>query len=126
LFSKDDFNNINYIHNYFACHPIDCLKLVPSHWKSLSKDNKGLYPDKLLIFGGETLHSELVRSILRSPEAGCTIVNHYGPTETAIGKLLHIVDPEYSYNETIPIGKPFSNNQVYVLDDRGRLCPIGV
>src|SRR5690606_5736220 len=70
--------------------------------------------------------SELVRSILRSPEAGCTIVNHYGPTETAIGKLLHIVDPEYSYNETIPIGKPFSNNQVYVLDDRGRLCPIGV
>ncbi|MGY0034995.1 condensation domain-containing protein [Pedobacter sp. NJ-S-72] len=59
-------------------------------------------------------------------ESNCTVVNHYGPTETTIGKLLHIVKDGYPYQENIPVGKPFSNTTVYVVNASGQLCPVGV
>ncbi|MCA1481722.1 AMP-binding protein, partial [Bradyrhizobium sp. NBAIM08] len=82
-------------------------------------------PARLLVFGGEALPSAIVARI-RSSGAGCRIVNHYGPTETTIGKLLHVVDQEATYPATIPIGRPFSNTRVYVLDKYLNLCPAGV
>ncbi|MEO6219284.1 MAG: condensation domain-containing protein, partial [Ginsengibacter sp.] len=32
LFTKESVSNIEFLHNYFAAHEIDCLKIVPSHW----------------------------------------------------------------------------------------------
>lgn len=125
VFSKETFNDIDYIHDYFKKHSIDCLKIVPSHWKSLSPANNGLYPKKLLVFGGETLYREIVKEI-ESSNAGCTIVNHYGPTETTIGKLLHVVKSSADYGNTIPIGRPFSNASVYILTDAMKFSSQGV
>ncbi|MGZ5133944.1 MAG: amino acid adenylation domain-containing protein, partial [Flavitalea sp.] len=39
---------------------------------------------------------------------------------------LHEVIPYRKYNKTIPIGKPFSNTQVFVLSKDGAPCPIGI
>jgi amino acid adenylation domain-containing protein/non-ribosomal peptide synthase protein (TIGR01720 family) len=125
VFSKESVSNIEYIQDYFHEHQIDCLKIVPSHWKALSMRDQLLLPEKLLIFGGEALHKEVVEEIKLSG-AACRIVNHYGPTETTIGKLLHEVKPGFDYNQTIPIGKPFSNTKVYVLSPDMALCPVGV
>jgi amino acid adenylation domain-containing protein len=56
--------------------------------------------------------------------------NGYGPTELCIGASFHTVDKsrEESYLAAgnVPIGRPFSNTHVYVLDSYGRLCPSGV
>ena len=79
----------------------------------------------MLIFGGEALSAELINKI-RVYGSNCTVVNHYGPTETTIGKLLHIVKDGYPYQENIPVGKPFSNTKVYVVNASGQLCPVGV
>ncbi len=125
LFSKQSINDSDIINSYFNEHLIDCLKIVPSHWKALSNQEKLLLPGRLLIFGGEALHPDVVKNIQFSTTT-CTIVNHYGPTETTVGKLLHIVQPGKKYNATIPIGKPFSNTQVYILSKDLELCPIGV
>jgi len=125
LFNKETVSNIEALHRYFNQHAIDCLKIVPSHWKALSQDEGMLLPKKLLIFGGEALQSELVVSIL-SAAGGCRVFNHYGPTETTIGKLMHEVKPGNSYGKTIPIGKPFSNTRVYVLSKELQPCPVGV
>lgn len=119
LFSKQLFNDVEYIHEYFARNAIDCLKIVPSHWKSLSIAGKDLLPKKLLIFGGEALHKTTIQSILTAPSASCLIVNHYGPTETTIGKLLCKVNMEANNEHTFPIGKPFSEGaKVYLLDEQ--------
>ncbi|MBK8552375.1 MAG: amino acid adenylation domain-containing protein [Ignavibacteria bacterium] len=125
IFSKDTTSDVEKLHNYFDEHSIECVKIVPSHWKALHLDGKNLIPKKLLIFGGEALHSELVESI-RSENPECTVVNHYGPTETTIGKLLHVTEAGRKYDNTIPIGKPFSNTTVYVLSKDLRLCPAGI
>jgi len=124
LFTKENFNTVNYIHAYFDTNGIDCLKIVPSHWKSLSLDGKDLLPRRLLIFGGEALHTTLINELLVQ-EPSCVLVNHYGPTETTIGKLLHVVDPSATYNHTIPIGKPFTAASVYLLDENLRQVPAG-
>ena len=111
IFSKEATSDVYGLHKYFKEEAIDCLKIVPSHWKALSKEEELLLPNKLLVFGGEALHKEVAEQIERTGTS-CKIVNHYGPTETTIGKLLHVVEKGRKYNNTIPIGKPFSNTRV--------------
>ncbi|HEY0053891.1 MAG TPA: amino acid adenylation domain-containing protein [Pedobacter sp.] len=125
LFSKDAVSNTGYLHHYFEQHSIECLKIVPSHWKALNDDEKLLLPKKLIVFGGEALSEKIVEDIRLSGSA-CKIVNHYGPTETTIGKLLCIVEQGAKYESTVPIGKPFSDTKVLILNASLKLCPIGV
>jgi len=125
LFTKESVSNTTLLHRYFAAHQIDCLKIVPSHWKVLNLDDRLLLPAKLLIFGGEALPEKMVENI-RATGTQCQIVNHYGPTETTIGKLLHLVELGTKYEYTVPIGKPFSKTKVLVLTKNLKLCPIGV
>ncbi|PSL44996.1 amino acid adenylation domain-containing protein, partial [Chitinophaga niastensis] len=126
LFSKTTVNDINLLQQYFIREQIDCLKIVPSHWKALAADEKLLIPARLLIFGGDVLPAYFI-SLIRKNGGTCKIVNHYGPTETTIGKLMYEVTDD-SIHETgiIPLGRPFSNTQVYILNHNMELCPVGV
>ncbi|WP_198139761.1 non-ribosomal peptide synthetase [Pedobacter sp. BAL39] len=125
VFAKEDFNNPIFIHQYFKSNAIDFLKVVPSHWKYLMLDDQGLFPERVLMFGGESLPGDFIQGI-RDSNHKCSIVNHYGPTETTIGKLLHIVNMDNVYQMTVPIGKPFSNTVIYVVDKHFNHCPVGV
>jgi non-ribosomal peptide synthetase component F len=70
-FTKESVSNIEWLHNYFSRHSIDCLKIVPSHWQALATSTTLLLPKKLLIFGGESLQTGLIESIrYRVPNAG--------------------------------------------------------
>ncbi|UOE51898.1 non-ribosomal peptide synthase/polyketide synthase [Mucilaginibacter sp. SMC90] len=121
VFSKETLSHIEALHTYFDEHRIDCIKIVPSHWKALSADEP-LVPARMLVFGGESLSAEIVSKIRQYSD--CRIINHYGPTETTIGKLLYeVTDTNHTI---IPIGRPFSNTQAYVLNKDLQLCPVGV
>ncbi|QEM10872.1 non-ribosomal peptide synthetase [Mucilaginibacter rubeus] len=125
VFSKEIVSNVHQIHRYFNENRIDCIKIVPSHWKALSPETDApLLPAKLLIFGGETLPKESVERIARYGD--CRVVNHYGPTETTIGKLLYEASGQVIEGPRIPIGRPFSNTIVYVLGKELERCPIGI
>jgi amino acid adenylation domain-containing protein len=119
---------------YVAKHPIDVLKIVPSHLQALvhSEDAAKLLPRKYLIFGGETLTPKLVEKIA-ALQPGCEMLNHYGPTETTVGSLtlkLQDKDKDYDWKKaklaSIPIGRPIQNTQLYILDANLELVPIGV
>ena len=114
VFSKEAVSDAAFLQGYFEDHEIECLKIVPSHWKALCTAEALLLPKKLLVFGGEALSATIIEEI-RSSGTHCQIVNHYGPTETTIGKLLHVVEYDRTYGSTIPVGKPFSNTKVLVL-----------
>ena len=116
--------DLNQVHHYFTQHPIDCMKITPSFWQALSDKNRFLLPQRCLIFGGETLSGEIVNRILQyKPEV--QIINHYGPTETTIGKLLYQMKQDTSY-VTVPIGSVFSNTEACIVDQNLSLCPPGV
>ncbi|MDT3400981.1 polyketide synthase [Mucilaginibacter terrae] len=119
LFNKDNLNDIEYIHRYFNEHSIDCIKITPSHWQSLTFKGKELLPRKLLMFGGEALYTSVIREVMADPARTCMLVNHYGPTETTVGQLLHVVDKNDHYDHIIPLGKPFTGASVYIFDKTG-------
>ncbi|MCB9252333.1 MAG: non-ribosomal peptide synthase/polyketide synthase [Flavobacteriales bacterium] len=125
LFSKQAASDAEHLIRYFDENKIDCLKIVPSHWNALKTEDRMLLPEKLLIFGGDVLRYDLVNEINAHGNA-CQIINHYGPTETSIGKLIFKVEPDKKYRRNIPIGKTFSNSKIYVLNRKLQLCPVGV
>ncbi len=75
---------------WVAQHPIDVLKIVPSHLSALLTGDRAqtLIPRQALILGGEALPVPLLER-LQEIGASCQIYNHYGPTETTIGVLVH-------------------------------------
>ena len=56
----------------------------------------------------------------------CTFVNGYGPTETTVAASLYTVDKGRPVPPVVPIGRPIDNTQLYVLDTKLRVQPIGV
>ena len=53
--------------------------------------------------------------------ANTQYVNLYGPTEITCNCTYHILDREYDKNEVIPIGVPFKNEKVFLLDEEDKL-----
>lgn len=45
-------------------------------------------------------------------------VNLYGPTEITCNCTYHIIQEDYEAGQVIPIGKPFANEKVFLLDDQ--------
>jgi amino acid adenylation domain-containing protein/FkbM family methyltransferase len=114
---------------YLSRHPIDCLKIVPSHISALLQPNEDsrVMPRKQIVLGGEALHRKLIEKIeTLSPD--CRIHNHYGPTETTVGVTTLRLDQEHRAEawSTIPIGRPLANTEIYLLDERLEPVAIGV
>jgi acyl-CoA synthetase (AMP-forming)/AMP-acid ligase II/aryl carrier-like protein len=79
---------------------------------------------KLMIFGGDSFSVNVLDRLVKLKYAG-QVYNHYGPTEATIGKTIHRVDLKKSYTN-IPIGKPFSNTSVYILNKSMQPVPVAV
>lgn len=114
---------------YFETHPIDYLKIVPSHLRALLKggDGQKILPRRALVLGGEASHADWVAELQRMAPA-CQIFNHYGPTETTVGVMAYPVSEAASIGESgcIPLGRPLNGVTAYVLDASGQLLPMGV
>ncbi|MBD2083576.1 non-ribosomal peptide synthetase [Coleofasciculus sp. FACHB-542] len=115
--------------NYFQNHPIDCLKIVPSHLSALltASNPAHILPRKRLILGGEALSWNLIETIQKLA-SDCQIFNHYGPTEATVGVLTYQVPGQKAdrNSETVPLGRPIPNTQIYILDAHLQPVPIGV
>ncbi len=75
-----------------------------------------------VVSSGEVLTIDLQKryfTILKSP-----LHNLYGPTEAAVDVSYWKCDPQ-SQKNIVPIGRPISNTQLYILDEAGQCVPIG-
>lgn len=52
-------------------------------------------------------------------------INLYGPTEATGMSCYYVVDRDFEENEAIPIGKPFHNTEILLLDSEGKEAPFG-
>jgi amino acid adenylation domain-containing protein/non-ribosomal peptide synthase protein (TIGR01720 family) len=110
-------------------YSIDCLKIVPSHLSALlsSSHAEKLLPRQRLILGGEAATWDLIKQVRElAPE--CKILNHYGPTETTVGVLTYPVEEVSTdtLSNTVPLGRPLANTQIYLLDNYCQPVPLGV
>ncbi|RKF33336.1 amino acid adenylation domain-containing protein [Paraburkholderia fungorum] len=111
---------------------IDCVKITPSHLDALL-DTRGAVVPRTLILGGEPVPRRLADKV-RAIDPACRIFNHYGPTETTIGVLVHEFGARtdedsalgHASADTLALTTPLPNCHVYVLDAAQRLAPVGV
>jgi thioesterase domain-containing protein/acyl carrier protein len=77
------------------------------------------------MLGGEALSGALVGRIKKAIP-GIEVVNMYGPTEACIDATYHVATDRDLSLAVLPIGKPLSNYQAYVLDAQRQPVGIGV
>src|SRR5579864_3754213 len=102
--------------------PVSWQMLVEAGWGEGEREEGGGREIKVLC-GGEALKEELGRKLV---ERGQRAWNLYGPTETTIWSLVEELKKEAMEKGGIRIGKPIGNTQVYVLDQRMGVVPVGV
>jgi amino acid adenylation domain-containing protein/non-ribosomal peptide synthase protein (TIGR01720 family) len=79
---------------------------------------------KQLIAGGDVLSAAHINKLLQThPE--CRVINGYGPTENTTFTCCHTVT-DICESNTVPIGRPINNTQVYILDNHLNPVPVGV
>jgi amino acid adenylation domain-containing protein len=72
-----------------------------------------------LIAGGDVLSPRHVRMVLENLP-NCCLINGYGPTENTTFTCCYAMRPGERVLGSIPIGRPISNTQVYILDEQLR------
>lgn len=78
-----------------------------------------------VLFGGEAVDPKWVRSVLEChPPA--RLLHVYGPTESTTFTSWHLIREVEEDATTVPIGRPISNTQMYILDRQMQPVPAGV
>lgn len=104
------------------------IKITPSHLEVLSQLLEGEDLDgvaRRIIIGGEALLAESL-SCWKTHAPGTRLINEYGPTETVVGCCVYEVKDDDPASGAVPIGRPIANTQLYLLDSRMQLVPVGV
>ncbi len=83
---------------------------------------KGL---RYLLIGGDAADPQSVKAVLaNSPPQ--RLLNAYGPTESTTFACCYWIQDLPTDAKTVPIGRPISNTQIYLLDSQLQPVPIGV
>ncbi|WP_255485495.1 non-ribosomal peptide synthetase, partial [Mucilaginibacter sp. SG538B] len=83
---------------------------------------------RVLILGSDTLNRQAYENLYRRYGSKFRIINSYGTTETTIDSLYfegEITDHQLP-GGFVPIGKPYSNTNCYILSKTGQPQPVGV
>lgn len=101
-------------------HQVTFMQGTPVTWRLLLaagwKKSEGLK----ILCGGETWNRELADQL---QDKCSSLWNPYGPTETTVWSSKSRVE---STDDSINIGRPIANTQLYILDKNNQPVPIGV
>ncbi len=95
------------------------MQATPATWTMLFNANWTNEEKIKILCGGEELPKSLSHHFINTDTEAW---NLYGPTETTIWSTVHRITEA----ETITIGKPIANTQVYIVDNKLHLKPIGI
>lgn len=101
---------------------VTLMTLPPALLATLDKERLLKLPQlRLVVTAGDKPNAEDVTKL--APKL--RYINAYGPTEYSV--CISLFDIPQEWNEPFyPIGTPLSNTEVFILDEAGQLCPIGV
>jgi amino acid adenylation domain-containing protein len=108
---------------------ITILQVVPSYLKALMDMREEVDEEcyghlRYMLVTGEAVSQSLLKKwFSRFPNI--RVVNAYGPAEAADDITLHVMDIAPS-ESNVPVGKPIRNMKIYILDNWGNPCPVGV
>ena len=79
-----------------------------------------------LLAGGDVLSAPHVRALIAAQDGCGQLINGYGPTEGTTFSACFTATATTPIDGSVPIGRPISNTQVYLLDRGLKLVPAGV
>lgn len=79
-----------------------------------------------VLFGGEQCDAGAVRKVIESGGPPQRLLNVYGPTETTTFATWYEIKAGQNFEGRIPIGRPITNTEVYILDGHCNPVPVGV
>lgn len=95
------------------------LQATPVTWRLILETNDLVRASLKVLCGGEALSADLARQLEANSRAAWNV---YGPTETTVWSTSYRLQ---AGEESVPIGLPIANTQVYVLDEHFQLIPHG-
>ncbi|MGO4295023.1 amino acid adenylation domain-containing protein [Chitinophaga sp. RAB17] len=107
---------------------VSIMEVVPSYLSAvLQEETAGAFTRlQYLLVTGEAVKRSLLKQWFNHRDYGrIPVVNAYGPTE-ASDDITHHFMYEAPADHLVPIGKPVQNLHIYILNDHGQLCPVGV
>jgi natural product biosynthesis luciferase-like monooxygenase protein/amino acid adenylation domain-containing protein len=115
LASKEDAMIADNLIDLIKKYNCDLVQATPSTWKMLKISAWHGAKNMKILCGGETLPQKLAEYLR---EKVAEVWNVYGPTETTIWSTVLKVK-----NESITLGKPILNTEVFILDKQNRILP---
>src|SRR5262249_47184195 len=106
-----------------AGEEITMINTVPSVMAELARGGSVPGSVRVVNLAGEQLSRRLVNQSYECENVQ-RVINLYGPTESTTYSTIAIMDR--SATEAPTIGRPIGNTQVYLLDERLELVPVGV
>jgi len=106
-------------------HAVSILLLTTALFNQHALEFPGIFRNlRYVLFGGEVADPNVVRRVLErgSPRY---LLHMYGPTETTTFATCWPVVALDLNAVTVPIGRPISNTQIYILDEERRPVSIG-
>lgn len=103
---------------------VDCLKIVPTHLQALLDGTPKYLPQKVIL-GGEACSPHLLTKLYElSPNL--SVFNHYGPSETTVGVMVHTYQLSKNIHQLVPkLSNVLNGSEVIILNNLGQLCGIG-
>jgi amino acid adenylation domain-containing protein len=114
-----------YLAQLIACEGVTTLHFVPSMLQAFLRleDLAACGSLRRIICSGEALGTALTKQC-REQLPHAALYNLYGPTEAAVD-VSYWACEQFDDTRPVPIGRPISNCQLFVLDPRGELLPRG-
>ncbi|WP_298917457.1 amino acid adenylation domain-containing protein [uncultured Nostoc sp.] len=118
--------DISYLLNLISQNQVTHLLSLPSLYNVILEqaNQQELVSLRSVIVAGESCSAELViRHLEKLPQVA--LFNEYGPTETTVwSTVYHCCSPEIG--NSVSIGRPITNAQIYLLDRNLHPVPLGV
>jgi amino acid adenylation domain-containing protein/FkbM family methyltransferase len=117
---------------FYQTNRVDISDGTPSHLRLLLEAvdiqaQSPQLPVRHFIIAGEAFPGKTAQRFFKNFAEPPRVSNLYGPTETCVDSTFyHICPGKIPPVQTLPIGKPLPNQQVYILDEENRLLPTGI
>ena len=109
-------------------YKINTIYWVPTSYNIIARsgilDIKAPEYLRRLWFVGEVMPNSVL-NIWRKALPDAQYANLFGPTEITDTFVYYIIDRDFDDCEPLPIGKPYPNVEVLILDGQDKLCPPG-
>ena len=105
---------------------ISVLFLTTALFQQIARDVPQAFASlRYLLFGGETVDPRWVQEVPKNGSRS-QLLHVYGPTESTTFSSYYCVQELPESATSIPIGRPITNRQIYLLDAHLQPVPIGV